>query len=648
MRRPLWRVLQTHVEAWRRMGASAYLCRNIQFGIYEQPLHPFVTGGGTELGDIPQTTEDLEFGTEDIRKGLESGIYHEVTPEHAQKARKAGAVISSAFVVWQEREGERAGRFVVNLSVQSKHWGKGSVRMETLGEFAMSVQPGDHMLSMDIQKGFRHLRLHPAMRDWFIFRYAGRYFHCVALPFGWGRSPLWFTRLMAPFVAEIRSYGYRVLPYMDDFLIIPSRYGVVAGVGHCRRARKRIQALMATLGLRRHPEKGEWEGATVVDHLGVRVDTVKMRFTVLPYKATQVRKLASDLLKQVRLGRRMVNVNALRSFCGTCVSLSLALPWARFYTRSLYWDMSNKKTKDTRGRCRLSHQSVRDLRFWKRLAGPELEGRNIIPTSPDAALHSDAADVGYGGTLNDKDLTAGVSGLWSDQGVWNWRDRAEAITHRELKAIRMLLQGPLGTEVKKRGLHELLLHVDNQPVVHIANSFVSSSRPLMQELRRLKRVLQHLNVHVRAEWLPSAVNRFADALSRRFPRGDLLIRRQLRRSVAAGMKAPVDAFKYRPLGEHPFVLRKIMLEELEQPWDDGTVRVLCPPVDLIMPTVNKLARTKASAVLLIPDWRRQAWHQAALQLCQRWRPLPEAPAEVWEAQRRLNPAWRLLELEINL
>lgn len=453
---------------------------------------------------------------------------------------------------------------------------------------------------------------------------------------------------MAPFVAEMRSYGYRVLPYMDDFLLIPTPYGVKSGLADCKSARSRVDKLLCRLGLRRHPEKGEWNGSTVVDHLGVRVDTISMRFTVLPHKVEHVRQLAKALLNQVRSGRRWVSVSKVQTLCGTCASLSLALPWARFYTRSLYWDVGAGRARDSRGRCRLSHQSIRDLRFWKKLAGPEMDGRPMIPAAPQAAMHTDAADVGYGGTLNNVDLSPGVAGMWSDQGVWNWKDRAESITFRELKAIRKILQGTLGQEVRDRGLRELLVHVDNQAVVHITNSFVTASRPLMRELRRLKLVLSKLGVHIRAEWLPSAVNKFADALSRRFPRGDLSIRRQLRRSVADGMLAPVEAFKYRPLGEHPVFLRNMALDELERPWDDGMVRLLCPPVDLIMATVNKLARTGAPAILLIPDWHRQAWHQAAIRLARRCTWLPHYPEEVWEAQRRLNPSWRLLELEINL
>lgn len=94
-------------------------------------------------GDIPQTTKDLEFGRKDINKGLETGIYQEVSKDHANIAMRNGALISLEFLVWQEKEEERRGRFVVNISQQSTHWEKDSVRMETLPKFSMSVQKED-------------------------------------------------------------------------------------------------------------------------------------------------------------------------------------------------------------------------------------------------------------------------------------------------------------------------------------------------------------------------------------------------------------------------------------------------------------------------------------------------------------------------
>lgn len=38
--------------------------------------------------------------------------------------------------------------------------------------------------------------------------------------------------------------------------------------------------------------------------------------------------------------RLMVSLKLPRHFCGVCVSLSLALPLATFYTRSIFFDMS--------------------------------------------------------------------------------------------------------------------------------------------------------------------------------------------------------------------------------------------------------------------------------------------------------------------
>ena len=520
--------------------------------------------------------------------------------------------------------------------------------MESIAEFAMEIQKGDHFLSMDLYKGYRHFRLAPAMRDWFIFHYAGRYYQCVALPFGWGRSPLWFTQLMAVFVTELRRKGYRVLSYLDDFLLAPSVAGVVSSPHHCLLASHFVEDLLHRLGLLRHASKGNWVGTTEIEHLGVRVDSVAMKFFIAPRKLTKVRGLAKKLLKQVRFGKRWVQRDSVARFCGVCVSLSLAMPWARFYTRSLYWDVSFRQPRDSRGRVRLSHQSITDLRKWRELSKTELAGRPMTPPRPTASIHTDAADVGYGGTLNVEDLSAGVPGKWKAQGIWSWKDRAQSISYRELKAIRMLLTGSLGKQLLHQHHRDLLLHVDNQAVVHVINALVSASRPMMRELRRLKSVLDRNGIHIRSEWIPSVANKFADALSRRFSRGDLQIRRQLRRSVVAGMMAPKDAFPYRPVGEHPTFARRQAFQELSSPWSRDEVRLLCPAVDLIPATLHKLQETRAPALLLIPKWPRQGWYHKALQMASLVQELDAAPQEIWAGHRRLNQNWKLLLAEVNL
>ena len=152
------------------------------------------------MGAVPQSAADLEFGRADLEAGCASGVYEELSEEEAQDLVARGYLLSSAFTVWQGEGEERKGRFVVNFSVQSKFWPKGLVRMERLEEFSDEIHQGENLVSFDLAAGYRHLHLHPAMLDFFAFRYGGRAYRCLALPFGWGRSAFHFTRFLRPFV----------------------------------------------------------------------------------------------------------------------------------------------------------------------------------------------------------------------------------------------------------------------------------------------------------------------------------------------------------------------------------------------------------------------------------------------------------------
>jgi Reverse transcriptase (RNA-dependent DNA polymerase) len=119
------------------------------------------------------------------------------------------------------------------------------------------VQRGQRLLAFDIKSGYRHFRLHDAMRPFFLFHYAGRVYASVALPFGWWRSPYWFTRLLKPMVGWLRRNGFRVLAYLDDFLL-GLRTASAATAQDCRAASEVIQDLLYALGITRHPIKGTW------------------------------------------------------------------------------------------------------------------------------------------------------------------------------------------------------------------------------------------------------------------------------------------------------------------------------------------------------------------------------------------------------
>ena len=152
-----WRKTQCKAQGWREIGFSDFLYRAIKFGVIDEPIRSFIPGQGVELSGLPRTEEYLTFAFKDIEEGCRTDIYQEVNHAHVDRAIALGAILSSAFTVWQDSGEKKKGRFVVNLSKQSKHWNKGSVRMESVSEFALSLQEGDHLLTMDIENGYRHL-----------------------------------------------------------------------------------------------------------------------------------------------------------------------------------------------------------------------------------------------------------------------------------------------------------------------------------------------------------------------------------------------------------------------------------------------------------------------------------------------------------
>jgi hypothetical protein len=62
--------------------------------------------------------------------------------------------------------------------------------------------------------------------------------------------------------------------------------------------------------------------------------------------------------------------------------------------------------------------------MWRKLEITETDGRPIRPLPINGIMHTDAADVGFGGTL-DVAGNPGYPGQRQDQGIGEWKDRAE-------------------------------------------------------------------------------------------------------------------------------------------------------------------------------------------------------------------------------
>lgn len=85
-----------------------------------------------------------------------------------------------------------------------------------------------------------------------------------------------------------------------------------------------------------------------------------------------------------------------------------------------------------------------------------------------------------------------------------------AINQRKQLAVCLTQERSIGKRLADHKIQQTLVQKDHLAVVHILNSFVSVSQAMVEVLMRLKRVVGFLGSKIKAEWLPSALNRYAD------------------------------------------------------------------------------------------------------------------------------------------
>lgn len=319
---------------------------------------------------------------------------------------------------------------------------------------------------------------------------------------------------------------------------------------------------------------------------GVRWDSESWTFKVLETKQAQVRAHARILIFEAARGRRWVGRNSLRSFVGVATALLPALPLALMYASSLndaVADFPRGRMRAARAgdRTRLSGRTLKDLKCWTQIGEG---GRVFVDATPEVAVNTDAAELGWGGKLGE-DEEPGAEGEMKYSGVWTAEARKESIMLRELKAVTLVLGRELGVAAQKESVKRLRLYIDNLGAKFIIRRMTSRSKTIMREVRVLQRLLEKLGLSLDPHWPPSAQNYFADKQSRTWDPGDLIVRECLRRELLAKhahvLPAGRGAWQYRPLGIHPVAARKVTLTELGEKWGSRRARLYSPPVDLV-------------------------------------------------------------------
>jgi hypothetical protein len=130
----------------------------------------------------------------------------------------------------------------------------------------------------------------------------------------------------------------------------------------------------------------------------------------------------------------------------------------------------------------------------------------------------------YGATLRSGAHGAATRGHYEVQDFWSGEHRELAhMTIYELMTVRLTLQEFVEHCLLRQG-EFIRLFTDNMVVMHMVQAMVSRSPLLMAEPRRLRAFLDRCGISLQMHHLPSALNLYADRLSRRLKSVELLPR----------------------------------------------------------------------------------------------------------------------------
>lgn len=322
-----------------------------------------------------------------------------------------------------------------------------------------------------------------------------------------------------------------------------------------------------------------------------------------PSRSSAVVAAAQALSTSACSASRRLSLKELQRFTGKAVSCSLALPAGRLYLQRLY---AAQKGNAHRRAVRLCHGALRDLFWWRQLTASPDVGQALWPPTL-GRLTTDAPQYGWGGHWNNLVPARCFSSATHSPLHINVKE-VEAVTQSILSLYPLC---PI-----RDGAIDLV--VDSRVALACINAFSSRSPAMTVALKRLYALCRTLGLTLRASWIASVANLWADKLSRDKDRTDWRLCSTLfSRLDARYGPHEVDLFA-SALNSHcaRFYSRQASpecdaVDAMAQDWSVGNMWAN-PPFSLIPLVLNKAVADSATVTLNLPVWQSQPWWTEAL------------------------------------
>ena len=267
--------------------------------------------------------------------------------------------------------------------------------METAHSVLQSLCQGDCMVSLDLQDAY--LQVHPSSRHYLRFCVGDSVLQFRVLCFGLSATPHVFTRFMAPISSVMHRYGFHILRFLDDWLVLGSSFRDIV--------RARDFLLWLCRGAWRSRQSCQELPGSLTDFGLSGDETPDTSFEGFPDPQACPEALLSA--SRVRPCQQQP-LTLWRQFLGVMSYLSMIVPGSHLRMRSLqlHLNASGRLLPDSAS-VSWDESCRADLWWWSE-ESHLLVGLPLSLLHPELALYTDASDTGWGAFLADDQL----SGLW--------------------------------------------------------------------------------------------------------------------------------------------------------------------------------------------------------------------------------------------
>lgn len=544
---------------------------------------------------------------EEMRQLLKDGAFVAASSEDT--------VVSPVFLIPKRTGGTR---LIHDLRAINAHIAAPHFTIRGARDAANVVRDSNWLCALDLKRGYQQVYMDKISRRYLGAKVGGQIVESAVLPFGLSLSPYVFTRL-TNWVAGLvrRKTGLRVAVYIDDFLVgANSREEMEVGLNI-------IKNLFQELGIVLSDKK-PMEISRETEFLGFEWSAEHKTVGVTETRRKEFRRVVKNLLRGPQ------PITRWKTTIGKLVFLREAIGPTLRHVRSL---MKTIRGKRRGARISAEGEARSDLLWWYETLGSTRQ-MCLVCTEVSASVTTDASDVAIGYVVESRDSKI--------QGSMEVENKEASINARELEALLRCLESNGEMLENKHVLWysdnvTALAAVRRQGTQHLNNT-------TWEVTKRILDLLEERNIKILPRYVPGALNRQADALSRPD---------QEEEAWKGAIRRIVE--RWGPLEKDPFGMTRTSTGPVEDlSWADKRT-LLKPPTNRIADVLDLVSLVldgekrdapvslwRSCAVLITPTWRQAIWWNKLEAVRTDWLDLGRLPDRTlagWESRNNHPSAW---------